>query len=91
MCQASVPSSVIQVFPNKFLIKFVPIGPSPGSTHSKCRRVFSGFEFSSEFQNKLWIEFVIDDVVWQISASFQYNCAKNGKSLKVGTKEADTT
>ena len=25
------------------------------------------------------------------SASFQYNCAKNGKGLKIGTKEADTT
>ena len=24
-------------------------------------------------------------------ASFQYNCAKNGKGLKIGTKEADTT
>ena len=27
----------------------------------------------------------------RISASFQYNCAKNGKGLKIGTKEADTT
>ena len=26
-----------------------------------------------------------------VSASFQYNCAKNGKGLKLGTKEADTT
>ena len=26
-----------------------------------------------------------------ISASFQYSCAKNGKGLKIGTKEADTT
>ena len=25
------------------------------------------------------------------SASFLYNCAKNGKGLKIGTKEADTT
>ena len=31
------------------------------------------------------------DLVRQISASFQYNCAKNGKGLKIGTKEADTT
>ena len=30
-------------------------------------------------------------LVWRISASFQYNCAKNGKGLKIGTKEADTT
>ena len=30
-------------------------------------------------------------LVWQISASFQYNCANNGKGLKIGTKEADTT
>ena len=28
--------------------------------------------------------------VRRISASFQYNCAKNGKGLKIGTKEADT-
>ena len=27
----------------------------------------------------------------RISASFQYNCAKNGKGLKIGTKKADTT
>ena len=31
------------------------------------------------------------DTVRRISASFQYNCAKNGKGLKIGTKEADTT
>ena len=30
-------------------------------------------------------------LVRRISASFQYNCAKNGKDLKIGTKEADTT
>ena len=30
-------------------------------------------------------------LVRRISASFQYNCAKNGKGLKIGTKEADTT
>ena len=30
-------------------------------------------------------------LVRRISASFQYNCAKNGKRLKIGTKEADTT
>ena len=28
---------------------------------------------------------------WQTSASFQYNCAKNGKGLKIGIKETDTT
>ena len=33
----------------------------------------------------------IFNIVWWISASFQYNCAKNGKGLKIGTKEADTT
>ena len=27
----------------------------------------------------------------RVSASFQYNCANNGKGLKLGTKEADTT
>ena len=30
-------------------------------------------------------------LVRRISARFQYNCAKNGKGLKIGTKEADTT
>ena len=30
-------------------------------------------------------------IVRRISASFQYNCAKNGKGLKIGTKEAYTT
>ena len=30
-------------------------------------------------------------LVRRISASFHYNCAKNGKGLKIGTKEADTT
>ena len=30
-------------------------------------------------------------VVRRISARFQYNCAKNGKGLKIGTTEADTT
>ena len=30
-------------------------------------------------------------IVRRISASFQYNCAINGKGLKIGTKEADTT
>ena len=30
-------------------------------------------------------------LVRRISASFQYNCAKNGEGLKIGTKEADTT
>ena len=31
-----------------------------------------------------------DFVVRQICAIYQYNCAKNGKDLKIGTKEADT-
>ena len=30
-------------------------------------------------------------LVRRISARFQYNGAKSGKSLKIGTKEADTT
>ena len=30
-------------------------------------------------------------IVPRKSASFQYNCAKNGKGLKIGTKKADTT
>ena len=30
-------------------------------------------------------------IVRRISARFQYNCAKNGKGLKIGTKEAGTT
>ena len=30
-------------------------------------------------------------IVRRISASFQYNCPKNGKGPKIGTKEADTT
>ena len=34
---------------------------------------------------------LIVNVVRRISASFQHNCAKNGKGLKIGTKEADTT
>ena len=34
---------------------------------------------------------VVQVIVRRISARFQYNCAKNGKGLKIGTKEADTT
>ena len=30
-------------------------------------------------------------LVLRMSASFQYNCAKNDKGLKIGTNEADTT
>ena len=30
------------------------------------------------------------DIVRRICAICQYNCAKNGKGLKIGTKEADT-
>ena len=29
-------------------------------------------------------------IVRRMSASFQYKCAKNGKGLKIGKKEADT-
>ena len=49
-------------------------------------------------REKLWFDYPcncsknkIDLVVLRISASFQYNCTKNGKGLKIGTKEADTT
>ena len=35
--------------------------------------------------------FSVGQIVRRISASFQYNCAKNGKGLKIGTKEVDTT
>ena len=31
------------------------------------------------------------NIIRRISARFQYNCAKNGKGLKIGIKEADTT
>ena len=34
---------------------------------------------------------VVQVIVRRISARVQYNCAKNGKGLKIGTKEADTT
>ena len=39
------------------------------------------------------VEFAVNGnqaLVRRISASFQYNCAKNGKGLKIGTKETDT-
>ena len=36
-----------------------------------------------------WISVAM--LVRRISASFRYICAKNGKDLKIGTKEADTT
>ena len=32
-----------------------------------------------------------ENLVRLVSTIFQYNCAKNGKGLKIGTKEADTT
>ena len=35
-------------------------------------------------------EILFDCIVKQICATYQYNCAKNGKGLRIGTKEADT-
>ena len=45
----------------------------------------------SHFRQALTGKFRPEILVWRISASFQYNCAKNGKGLKIGTKEVDTT
>ena len=50
------------VLPTKFFIKFVPISPLSGSTHSKCCSVLSKFKFSTEFQSELWIKFEINNV-----------------------------
>ena len=63
----SIWKSVCAIFcdtsiPNHFFRKFVPISPSPGSTHSKCCSVLSRFKFSREFQSRLGIKFVINNV-----------------------------
>ena len=34
--------------------------------------------------------FITIHLVRRICAIYQYNCTKNGKGLKIGTKEADT-
>ena len=47
--------------------------------------VFTSFAFASVEQIEQQF------IVRRISASFQYSCAKNGKGLKLGTKETDTS
>ena len=46
---------------------------------------------NKRISSKMPFKILQNEIVLRISACFQYNCAKNGKGLKTGRKEADTT
>ena len=46
--QLSALSSMIEVFPSQFLVKFTFTSPSSGTAYGKCRRIVSGLKFLSK-------------------------------------------